>query len=429
MSNKKSSFAPETLAIHQGYTRDSQQTMSVPIYQSTAYAFANSKQAGARFALQELGNIYSRLTNPTNEVLENRLAALENGASGIVTSSGSAAIFYAIVNLAESGDNILVADKIYGGSTTLLTHSLKRFGIEARVFAIDEPSTIEPLIDERSKAIFFESLSNPQIAIAPIEEITKIAKKYRIISICDNTVATPILCNPLKWGVDVVTHSLSKYASGQGNAIAGGIIDREGLNDFLKDNPRYKHFNTPDSSYHGLIYTQVPLPAFNLRIRTALLRDIGATLSPFNAWLVLQGLETLKIRIYEHSHNAIKVAKFLQSNPKVDALHYPALEENPYYPLAQKYFKDGLCSGLVSFEVKGDFTYAQKICDSTKIFSIVVNIGDTKSLIVHPASTTHSQLNADDLKKVGILPNTVRLSVGLENADDLILDLQEAFRQ
>lgn len=427
MSDKKNNFAPETLAIHQGYTRDSQQTMSVPIYQSTAYAFANSKQAGARFALQELGNIYSRLTNPTNEVLENRLAALEGGASGVVTASGSAAIFYAIVNLAESGDNILVADKIYGGSTTLLTHSLKRFGIEARVFSIDDPTTIEPLIDKKSKAIFFESLSNPQIALAPIEEITRIAKKHEIISICDNTVATPILCNPLKWGVDVVTHSLSKYASGQGSTIAGGIVDREGLNEFLKDNPRYQHFNTPDTSYHGLIYTQVPLPAFNLRIRTALLRDIGATLSPFNAWLVLQGLETLKIRMYEHSNNATKIANFLQSHSKVAAVHYPALKENPYYPLTQKYFKDGLCSGLISFEIKGDFAYAQKICDSTKIFSVVVNIGDTKSLIVHPASTTHSQLSADSLQEVGILPNTIRLSVGLENVDDLISDLQNAF--
>ncbi|PAF49521.1 O-acetylhomoserine aminocarboxypropyltransferase [Helicobacter sp. 12S02232-10] len=420
------SFHQETLAIHKGYTKDFQQTMSVPIYQTTAYAFENSDQAGARFALQELGNIYSRLTNPTNDVLEKRLASLEGGASGLVTSSGSAAIFYAITNLASSGDNIAVADKIYGGSANLFLHTLKNFGIEARVFSIDNPDTLEPLIDSKTKAIFFESLSNPQIAIAPIEKITAIAKKYSIVTICDNTVATPILFNPIKWGVDVVVHSLSKYASGQGSTISGGIIDREGLNDLIKENPRYPQFNTPDPSYHGLIYADVPLPIFNLRIRTALLRDIGATLSPFNAWLVLQGLETLKVRIYEHSANALKIAKFLSSHQEVLSVNYPGLPNNAYHELSKKYFKEGLCSGLVSFEIRGDLKRAKKICDSTKIFSVVVNIGDTKSLIVHPASTTHSQLNEKQLKEVGILPNTIRLSVGLENAQDLIADLSKA---
>lgn len=419
-------YKAQTLAIHQGYDKDSQKTMSVPIYQSTAYAFDNSDQAGARFALSELGNIYSRLTNPTNDVLEKRLAALEGGASGIVTSSGSSAIFYAIANIAATGDNILVADKIYGGSNTLLTHTLARFGIEARVFCIDDISTLEPLIDEKTKAIFFESLSNPQICIAPIEEITKIAKKHKIISICDNTVATPILCNPIKWGVDVVVHSLSKYASGQGSVIAGGIVDSKELNNLIKNNPRYEHFNTPDSSYHGLVYADVPLPIFNLRIRTALLRDIGACGSAFNSWLVLQGLETLKVRIYEHSHNAQKIASFLSKHPEVESVNYPSLENNPYHSLSKKYFKDGLCSGLVSFEIKGDFKKAKKICDQTKLFSIVVNIGDTKSLIVHPASTTHSQLSEEALKEVHILPNTIRLSVGLEDVDDLIDDLKNA---
>ncbi|PAF47787.1 O-acetylhomoserine aminocarboxypropyltransferase [Helicobacter sp. 12S02634-8] len=419
---------PETLALHQGYAPDSQQTISVPIYQTTAYGFDSSQQAGARFALQELGNIYTRLTNPTHDVLEKRLAALEGGASGIVTASGSAAIFYAIINLAFAGDNILIADKIYGGSSNLLLHTLKNLGIQARVFSIDEPSSIEPLIDTKTKAIFFESLSNPQIAIAPIEEITQIAKKHQIITICDNTVATPILCNPIKWGVDVVVHSLSKYASGQGSTISGGIVDREGLNDLIKDNPRYPQFNTPDPSYHGLVYASVPLPIFNLRIRTALLRDIGAALSPFNAWLVLQGLETLKVRIHEHSAHALKIAQFLSSHPKVTAVNYPGLANNPYHHLAKKYFKDSLCSGLVSFEIIGGSEQAKKVCDSTQIFSIVVNIGDTKSLIVHPASTTHSQLDTDQLNALGILPNTIRLSVGLENPQDLIADLSQALQ-
>lgn len=421
-------YKKETLAIHSGYTKDTQKTMNVPIYQSTAYAFDNSDQAGARFGLSELGNIYSRLTNPTNDVLEQRLASLEGGASGIVSASGLSAIFYSIVNVAGSGDNILISNKIYGGTNTLLTHTIKNFGIQARVFDIDNISTLEKLIDKDTKAIFFESLSNPQIAVAPIEEITKIAKKYGIISICDNTVATPILCNPILWGVDVVVHSLSKYASGQGSVIAGGIVDRIGLNELIKNNPRYPHFNTPDESYHGLVYADVNLPIFNLRIRTSLLRDIGASLSPFNSWIVLQGLETLKIRINEHSKNALEIAKFLQNHTKVTSVNYAGLSSNPYYSMSQKYFKDGLCSGLLSFDVIGGYEEAKKICDNTKIFSIVVNIGDTKSLIVHPASTTHSQLSPQDLLKAKILPNTIRLSVGLENIEDLIEDLKLSFQ-
>ncbi|MDO7252340.1 O-acetylhomoserine aminocarboxypropyltransferase/cysteine synthase family protein [Helicobacter cappadocius] len=421
-------YKPQTLAIQAGYTKDTQKTMSVPIYQSTAYEFDNAEQAGARFALKELGNIYSRLTNPTNDVLEKRLAALEGGASAVVTSSGSSAIFYAIANIAQAGDNILIADKIYGGSSNLFLHTLKRFGIQARVFCIDDISTLEALIDTKTKAIFFESLSNPQIAIAPIEEIVAIAKKHSIISICDNTVATPILCNPIKWGVDVVVHSLSKYISGQGSVIAGAIIDSPSLNHLIKNNPRYEHFNTPDTSYHGLVYADVNLPIFNLRVRTALLRDIGASLSAFNSWIVLQGLETLKVRIYEHSLNAQKIASFLCDHPKIKSVNYPSIQNSPYKELAKKYFKDNLCSGLVSFEIKGDFEEAKKVCNSTNLFSIVVNIGDTKSLIVHPASTTHSQLSKEELEKANISSSLIRLSVGIEDAEDLIEDLTIALK-
>lgn len=415
----------ETIAIHHGYEKDTQSTTAVPIYQTTAYAFASAKQASDRFTLQDLGNIYTRLTNPTTAVLEARLAALEGGASALATSSGQAAIFYAISNLIEAGDNVIISDKIYGGSVTLFKHTLKRFGLEARVFNLDEPSSIEALVDGKTKAIFYESLSNPQIAVADIDAISTIAKKHGIISICDNTVATPYLVNPIAHGADIVVHSCSKYISGQGLALGGAIIDRDGLLDFFKGNPRYSHFFTPDESYQGLVYTDLPFPPFNLRIRLSLLRDIGATPSPFNSWSLIQSLETLSLRIEKHSSNALKVAKFLESHPKVSNLNYPALESNKYNDLSKKYFKDGLCSGLLSFEVT-DKESAWKILDNTKIFSIVVNIGDSKSIITHPSSTTHQQIPLDEQVKIGISQGLIRLSIGLENADDLIEDLKQA---
>jgi len=415
----------ETIAIHHGYEKDTQGTTAVPIYQTTAYAFQSAKQASDRFTLQDLGNIYTRLTNPTTAVLEARLAELEGGASALATSSGQAAIFYAVTNLIEAGDNIIISDKIYGGSVTLFKHTLKRFGLEARVFNLDDPSSIEPLVDDKTKAIFFESLSNPQIAVADIEAISEVAKKHGIISICDNTVATPYLVNPIAHGTDIVVHSCSKYISGQGLALGGAIIDRDGLLEFFKDNPRYSHFFTPDESYHGLVYTDLPFPPFNLRIRLALLRDIGATPSPFNSWSLIQSLETLSLRIEKHSNNTLKVAKFLEFHPKVSNLNYPGLENNQYNSLSKKYFKDGLCSGLLSFEVANKDT-AWKILDNTKIFSIVVNIGDSKSIITHPSSTTHQQIPLDEQAKIGISQGLIRLSIGLEDADDLIEDLKLA---
>ena len=416
----------ETLAIHAGYNKDSQGTMAVPIYQTTAYAFDSAQQASDRFCLQDLGNIYTRLTNPTTAVLEARLAELEGGASAIATSSGQAAIFYAVANLFEAGDNIIISDKIYGGSVTLFKHTMKRFGLEARVFELDNPETIEALVDDKTKAIFFESLSNPQIAVADIDAISAIAKKHGVISICDNTVATPYLINPIAHGTDIVVHSCSKYMSGQGLALGGAIIDRDGLTEFFADNPRYAHFNTPDESYHGLVYTDLPFPAFNLRIRLALLRDIGATPSPFNSWSLIQSLETLALRMKKHSANTQKVAEYLESKSEVSNLNYPGLKSNKYHTLANKYFKDGLCSGLLSFEVSNKDT-AWKILDNTDIFSIVVNIGDSKSIITHPSSTTHQQIPLDEQKEIGITEGLVRLSIGLEDASDLIADLETAF--
>ncbi|PZT48338.1 O-acetylhomoserine aminocarboxypropyltransferase [Helicobacter valdiviensis] len=421
-------FSQDTLAIHAGYHYDTQRTLSVPIYQNTAYSFESLEQAEARFSLKELGNIYSRLSNPTTDVLGARLASVEGGAFGVPTSSGSAAIFYAILNCAQNGDNIAFSNKIYGGTQTLFIHTLKRFGIEARVFDIDNLASLEQVIDANTKAIFFESLSNPQISIADIEKITQIAKKHKIISICDNTVATAFLHKPFKYGVDVVVYSLSKYINGQGSALGGAIIERNHLNELLKDNPRYEAFNTPDPSYHGLVYATLPLPIFSIRIITEWLRNIGATLSPQNAWIILQGLETLELRIKKHSQNAKIVAEFLQKHPNVKSINYPGLKESPYHNLLNKYFNEGHSSGLISFEALS-FEEAKKICNSLEIFSIVANIGDSKSLIIHPASTTHSQLSPSELESAGITPSTLRLSIGLENPLDLVADLKQALEK
>ena len=417
----------ETIAIHTGYNKkQGNGEMSVPISQTTAYAFRDSEHAANLFALKELGPIYTRLNNPTTDILEQRFAALEGGAAAICTSSGQSASFYAIANVAEAGDNIIISDKLYGGSVTLFAYTMKRFGITAKVFKSEDASDLESLIDDKTKAIYFESLSNPQIAIADVEKIASIGKKHGVITICDNTVASAALFNPIKWGIDVVIHSTSKYTSGQGTALGGIVVERAGLAEFFKANEnRYSHFTTPDESYHGLVYTDVPLPNFCLRIRLSLLRDIGAVPAPFNSWLLIQSLETLSLRVDKHSDNALEVAKFLESHPKVKAVNYPGLKSNKYYDKAQKYFKGGKSSGLISFDV-GSFEEAKKVIDSAKLFSVVVNIGDSKSLIVHPASTTHSQMSPEDLIKAGVNPVTIRLSIGLENTIDLIEDLNQA---
>ncbi|EAH6730803.1 aminotransferase class I/II-fold pyridoxal phosphate-dependent enzyme [Campylobacter coli] len=418
-------FNKETLALHGAYNFDTQRSISVPIYQNTAYNFENLDQAAARFNLQELGNIYSRIGNPTSDVLGQRLANVEDGAFGIPVSSGMAACFYALANLASSGDNVAYSNKIYGGTQTLISHTLKNFGIEAREFDIDDLDSLEKVIDQNTKAIFFESLSNPQIAIADIEKITQIAKKHKIATICDNTVATPFLLQPFKHGVDIIVHSLSKYVSGQGSALGGALIERKDLNDLLKNNDRYKTFNTPDPSYHGLNLNTLDLPIFSIRIIITWLRDLGASLAPQNAWLLLQGLETLAVRIEKHSQNAEKVANFLNSHPDIKGVNYPTLVSNAYHNLFKKYFDKNFASGLLSFEAR-DYEHARRICDKTQLFLLAANLGDSKSLIIHPASTTHSQLSEEELQKAGIKKTTVRLSIGLENSDDLIADLKQA---
>jgi len=417
----------ETLALHAGYEKDSQGTMAVPIYQTTAYEFRDAEHAADLFALKELGNIYTRLNNPTTEVFEKRFASLESGEAALATSSGMSAIFFAFANLAMSGENILCASQAYGGTLTQTAHTLKRFGIEARFFNVHDINDLKSKIDDKTRAIFFESLTNPSIDVADIESIVNVANEFGIVTVVDNTVATPIICKPLTFGVDVVVHSTSKYTTGQGLALGGILVERKNLNEKLKSNPRYPHFNEPDESYHGLIYTEVGLPAFTLRARLSLLRDLGSAPSPFNSWLFIQGLETLSLRMKQHSNTALEVAKFLESHPKVKKVNYPALESNPNYEMAKKYFKDTMSSGLLSFEVE-NLEEAKKILDKVEIFSLVVNIGDSKSIITHPASTTHQQLSKEELKACGVPEGLIRLSCGLENPKDLIEDLKKALK-
>jgi O-acetylhomoserine (thiol)-lyase len=414
----------QTLAIHAGYEKDAQGTMAVPIYQTTAYEFRDTEHAANLFALKELGNIYTRLMNPTSDVFEKRFAALEGGLAGIATASGMAAIFYAIANVAEAGDNIIVAKQVYGGTTTLTGHTIKRFGIETRYFDVRNPNEIEALVDDKTKIIIFESITNPSIDVADFDAIVAIANKHNILTCVDNTVGTPILCKPFDHGVDLTVHSTSKYTIGQGTALGGMLVERHDLVEKIKGNPRYAHFNEPDESYHGLVYSDLPLPLFTLRVRLALLRDLGATPAPFNSWLNIQGLETLPLRMKQHSSSALAIAEFLEAHPKVGKVNYPGLKSDANYELGQKYFKGGH-SGLLSFEVVDKET-AQKIADSTDIFSLVVNIGDSKSIITHPASTTHQQLSAQELIDAGVPGGLVRLSVGLEDTQDLIEDLKRA---
>jgi O-acetylhomoserine (thiol)-lyase len=417
----------ETIAIHHGYEKDQQRTMAVPIYQSTAYDFGSVDFAKSSFDLgQGTDNVYTRVGNPTTAIFEKRFAKMEGGSSALAVASGMSAIFYSIINIAEVGDNIIVSSKLYGGTVTLFTSTFQKFGIQVKFFDSDNLNEIENLIDEDTKAIYAESLSNPSLDLVDLEKIAEIGEKHQIITIIDNTVATPILCRPISHGIDVVIHSASKYTTGQGLAIGGIVVERPNLFEKIKDNEKYPHFNEPDPTYNNLVYANPPVNGilFTFRMRMALLRDIGAVLSPFNAWIFIQGLETLSLRMQKHSENALKVAEFLESHKKVKKVNYPKLKSSKYFELSEKYLKDG-ASGLLSFEVNS-FEEAKKIVDEVKIFTIVANIGDSKSIITHPASTTHAQLTEEELKKAGVSKTLIRLSIGLENANDLINDLKIA---
>jgi O-acetylhomoserine (thiol)-lyase len=411
-----------TLALHYGYNKDKQKAMQVPIYMTTAYEYDSTEHAARLFNLEEEGNIYTRIDNPTTKVFEKRIAVLERGIDALATASGMAAIFYSLANLVKTGDNIIISNKLYGGSITLATHTLNKLGIKAKFFDVHNPEELNDLIDDKTKAILIESISNPALAVPDFEGISEVAKKRGVILICDNTIATPYGVKPLSLGCDIVVHSASKYIVGNGSAIGGVIIEGESAKEKLLSY-RYPNFNEADDSYHGLVYNEKFDAPFIARARLALLRDFGAVMSPFNAWLMILGLEHLHLRIKAHSENALKIAKFLKTQKGIKKVNYPFLEDNENYEYAKKYLK--YAGGIVSFVVDS-YEKAKNIANSLKIFSLVTNIGDSKSIVTHPASTTHQQLSREELIKAGVDEGLIRLSIGLEDVEDLIKDLSKA---
>lgn len=417
----------ETIQLHAGQEQPDPVTdaRAVPIYATTSYVFHNSRHAADRFALKDAGNIYGRLTNPTQDIFEQRIAALEGGSAALAVSSGAAAVTYTIQALAKAGDNIVAAKTIYGGSYNLLEHTLPAYGITTTFVDPDEEGAFENAIDENTKAIYIESLGNPNSNIIDFEKVAEIAHSHNIPLVVDSTFATPYLLRPFEVGADIVVHSATKFIGGHGTAI-GGVIVESGKFDW-KASGKFPQFAEPNPSYHGAVFTDAaPGAAFVTYIRAILLRDTGATLSPFHAFIFLQGLETLSLRVERHVENALKVVDFLKSNPKVESVNHPSLSDSKYNDLYKKYFKKGAGS-IFTFEIKGGAEEAKKFIDHLQVFSLLANVADVKSLAIHPASTTHSQLNEAELAEQGIKPNTIRLSIGTENIDDIIYDLQEAF--
>ena len=426
MNNEKQ-LQFETLQIHAGQEEADSATdsRSVPIYQTTSYVFKDSRQAANRFNLSEGGNIYTRLMNPTSDVLEQRIAALEGGVGALAVASGSAAITYAIQNIALAGDHIIADKKLYGGTYNLFSNTLPDFGIKTTFVDADNIYEIEDAIQENTKAIFIETLGNPNSSIADIEEIADIAHQNGIPLIVDNTFATPYLFRPIEHGADVVVHSATKFIGGHGTTLGGVIIDSGNFD--WSSNDKFPGLSKPNPSYHGVVFTEaVGNLAYIIKIRTTLLRDTGAAISPFNSFLLLQGLETLSLRVERHVENALKVVEYLNSHPQVEKVNHPSLEDDPYNSLYNKYFPKGAGS-IFTFEIKGGEKEALKFIDSLEIFSLLANVADLKSLVIHPGTTTHSQLKKEELEESGIKENTIRLSIGTEHIDDIIDDLSNAF--
>ena len=418
----------ETLQLHVGQENPDPVTdaRAVPIYQTSSYVFRNSDHAEARFGLADAGNIYGRLTNPTEDVFEKRIAALEGGVAALAVASGAAAITYTIENLAQNGDHIVAAKNIYGGSYNLLEHTLPQYGITT-TFVEPEPEAFEAAIKDNTKALYIETLGNPNSDVADIEAIAKVAHAHKIPLVVDNTFATPYLVRPIEYGADIVVHSATKFIGGHGTTIGGVIVD-SGKFDW-EASGKFASLTEPNPSYHGISFTKAVGPAaFVTKIRAILLRDTGATLSPFHAFIFLQGLETLSLRVERHVQNALKVVEFLNNHPQVERVNHPAVSTDPkQQELYKKYFPNGGGS-IFTFEIKGDDRKAKDFIDNLEIFSLLANVADVKSLVIHPASTTHSQLSAEELEEQGIKPNTIRLSIGTENIDDIIEDLEEAFK-
>jgi len=416
----------ETIAVHGGYTPEATtKAVAVPIYQTTAYAFDSTQHGADLFDLKVQGNIYTRIMNPTQDVLEKRVAALEGGIAGLALASGQAAITYSIMTIAEAGDNIVAASTLYGGTYNLFAHTLPQFGIAGRFADYREPDAFEKLVDARTKAIFCESIGNPLGNITDFEPLAQIAHRHGIPLIVDNTVPSPYLCRPFEHGADIVVHSLTKYLGGHGNSIAGMIVD-SGKFPWADHKAKYRRLNEPDVSYHGVVYTEALGPAAYIgRARVVPLRNTGAAISPFNAFLVLQGIETLALRMDRICENTTKVARFLQRHAKVTWVNYAGLPDHKDHGLVQKYM-GGRASGILTFGVQGGRDAGARFQDALKLIVRLVNIGDCKSLACHPASTTHRQLGPDELAKAGVTEDMVRLSIGIEHIDDLIEDLEQA---
>nr|WP_242846760.1 O-acetylhomoserine aminocarboxypropyltransferase/cysteine synthase family protein [Clostridium homopropionicum] len=417
----------ETIQLHGGQEPDSAtKSRAVPIYQTTSYVFDDTQDAADLFGLKKFGNIYTRLTNPTTDIFEKRIALLEGGVGAVATSSGMAAITYAILNIAGSGDEIVSASTLYGGTYTLFDSTLNNFGIKTVFVDPDEPENFRKAINEKTKAIYIETIGNPGINIIDIQAVADIAHENGIPLIVDNTIATPYLCRPFDFGADIVVHSATKYIGGHGTSIGGVIVDS---GKFDWNNGKFKKLVEPDKSYHGLSYYETfKEAAYIIRARTALLRDLGACISPFNTFLLLIGLETLSLRIERHIENTKKITEFLKNHPKVEWVNYPNLKDNKYNELATKYLPKGP-GAVFTFGVKGGYESAVKFIDSLKLFSQLANIGDAKSLVIHPASTTHQQLDAESQLKAGVTPELIRISVGIEGELDLINDLENALSQ
>lgn len=419
----------ETLQLHVGQEQPDPATdaRAVPIYQTSSYVFRNSEHATARFNLSDAGNIYGRLTNPTEDVFEKRIAALEGGVAALAVASGAAAISYTIQNLAHAGDHIVAAKNIYGGTYNLLAHTLKEYGITTTFVDPFWYEEVEAAIQENTKAIHIETLGNPNSDVVDIEKLAHIAHAHKIPLVVDNTFATPYLVRPIEYGADIVVHSATKFIGGHGTAIGGVIVD-SGKFDW-EASGKFPSLTEPNPSYHGISFTKaVGAAAFVTKIRAILLRDTGATLSPFHAFFFLQGLETLSLRVERHVENALKVVEYLNNHPQVETVHHPSVSKDPLQrELYKKYFPNGGGS-IFTFEIKGDAQKAKDFIDNLELFSLLANVADVKSLVIHPASTTHSQLNEEELADQGIKTNTIRLSIGTENIDDIIEDLEEAFR-
>lgn len=415
-------YKDETILLHAGQEADpTTGSRAVPIYQTTSYVFRNAEHAANLFGLKEPGNIYTRIMNPTVDVFEKRVAALEGGTAAVGTASGSAAITYAILNVAETGDEVVASSSLYGGTFNLFAHTIKKFGITVKFVDASDPENFRKAVTPKTKAFYGEIIGNPSLQVFDVEAVAKIAQEVGVPLIIDNTFA-PYSAKPIEWGANVVVHSATKWIGGHGNSIGGVVVDG---GNFDWNNERITSFTEPDPGYHGLRYADLGDVAFATKLRVQLLRDTGACLSPQNAFYLLLGLETLHLRIERHNENALKVANYLKEHPSVEWVSYPGLEDNPSYDLAKKYLKHGAGSMIV-FGIKGGREAGRKLIDNVKLFSHVANVGDAKSLIIHPASTTHSQLNDEELALAGITPELIRLSIGIEHVDDIIQDLEQA---